>query len=294
MYPADILNLFPPFAHTNKVFIAMSFDRRFDSTWERVFRPAAKAVSLNGSPLFAFRVSLTRKSDSMITEIVQNIAESRLILSDVSTTGWHRSGPARPRPIRNSNVMYELGIAHASRLPEEVVIVRADNDPLDFDIAGVRVHQYPAADFKAARAVIEGLLRDALASIDQRRSIAVKKALQSLDPAMYAILQELGEIEHPNMNSMPAVIALTERLGAIHRLLSGGMLEAKYGPLPDDFMDRSFAEWAHYQETPFGIEVFVAARDQMGFHDAFRRWKDTDAGRQRLDELGARRPPSPA
>jgi hypothetical protein len=150
MYPAEILNLFLPFARTNQVFVAMSFDKRFDWAWDRVFRPAIADLLVDRTPLSAFRVNLSRKSDSIITEIVQNIAQCRLVLADISTTGWSRSSVRRSRPIRNSNVMYELGIAHAARLPEEVIIVRTDADHLDFDIAGVRVHQYPA-DVEAAR-----------------------------------------------------------------------------------------------------------------------------------------------
>jgi hypothetical protein len=289
MYPAEILNLFPPFAHTNQVFVAMSFESRFDPTWERVFRPAVAAVSVDGTALSAFRVNLTRTSDSIITEIVQRIAQCRLVLADISTTGWLRSGLLRRarRPIRNSNVMYELGIAHASRLPEEVVLVRADDDSLDFDIAGVRVHPYPA-DFDAAKETIQGLLRDALESIDQRRGIAVKKALQSLDPTMYMILQEFGEIAHPIMNTMGQALASAERLGAIHRLLAGGMLAAKFGPLPDNFMERPVAELARYRKTRFGAEVFAAARDQMGFPNALGRWIATDAGKQWLDAQAAK------
>ena len=293
MYPAEILNLFPPFAHTNQVFVAMSFDKRFDSAWDRVFCPAVAALSADGTPLSAFRVNLTRKSDSIITEIVQSIAQCRLILADISTTGWNRSGLRRSRPIRNSNVMYELGIAHASRLPEEVVIVRADADPLDFDIAGVRVHQYPA-EFEAARETVQTLLREALASIDQRRNIAVKKALQTLDPTMYVILEEFGDIAHPIMNTMGQVLASAERLGAIHRLLAGGMVEAIPGPLPDNFMERPVAELVRYRKTRFGIEVFAAVRDKMGFADALRRWTATAAGRRWLDERTAQwQPPSP-
>ena len=116
MYPAEILNLFPPFARTNRVFVAMSFDERFDAVWDRVFRPAVEALSVDGSTLSAFRVNLARKSDSIITEIVQNIAASRLILADISTMGWYPSDPWQARPIRNSNVMYELGIGCRRRL----------------------------------------------------------------------------------------------------------------------------------------------------------------------------------
>lgn len=283
MYPAEVLNLFPPFAHTSQVFVAMSFDERFDPIWDRVFCPAVAGLSADGTPLSAFRVNLTRKSDSIITEIVQNIAQCRLILADISTAGWHDAGLGQQRPVRNANVLYELGIAHASRLPEEVLIVRSDNDPLDFDIAGVRVHRYPA-DFEAAREAIENLLRAALASVDQRRSIAVAKALQGLDPTMYLILHEFGDIAHPVMNTMGQVLASSERLGAIHRLLTGGMLTAVFEPLPDDFMERPVGELVRYRKTRFGAEVFAAARNQMGFAEALKRWLATDAGRKWLDE----------
>lgn len=286
MYPADILNLFPPFPHTNKVFVAMSFDERFRDVWQGVFQPAVESVSCDGKPLEAHRVDLTRKSDSVITEIVQEIAQSRLILADVSTIGWLGRWPATRRPARNGNVLYELGVAHASRLPEEVIVVRGDSDPLDFDIAGVRVHPY-SADPAAARETIQGLFCDALKSIGQRRTIAVKKALQSLDPIMYAILQEFGDIEHPAPQTIGAVLGALERQGAIQRLLAGGMLEAKFGLLPDNFMERPIASLVRYCKTQFGAAVFGAARESMGFARALQQWLGTDKGKEWVTQHGA-------
>jgi hypothetical protein len=156
--------------------------------------------------------------------------------------------------------------------------VRSDGDALDFDIAGVRVHQYPSRP-DAAREVVKGLISDALKSIDQRRSIAVKKALQSLDPQMYVILQEFNDIPHPNLTTMGQALASMERLGAIQRLLTGGMLEATMKPLADDFMERPVAELVCYRKTSFGIQVFSAARAEMGFSAAMTKWLTTDAGK---------------
>ncbi|MCE9635641.1 MAG: hypothetical protein K8T90_08045 [Planctomycetes bacterium] len=292
MYPAEVLSLFPPFAHTNEVFVAMSFDRRFDPVWQSVFKPAIEALSIDGQALVAHRVDLSRKSDSIITEIVQRVAQCRLVLADVSTTGWIGRWPGRRRAVRNSNVMYELGIAHASRLPEEVVVVRGDADLLDFDIAGVRVHSYPS-DWKSARTAIQSLLADALRSVDQRRSIAVKRALQTLDPQMYWILQEFGDIAHPTITTMRDALASLERLGAIQRLLAGGMLQATFGPLPDNFMERPIAELVRYRTTRFGIEVFAAARDAMGFKEALAKWMATDSGKKWLAEQSAAEAPPP-
>ena len=170
--------------------------------------------------------------------------------------------------------------------------MRADTDPLDFDIAGVRVQQYPA-DFEASKETVQGLLRDALASIDQRRSIAVKKAVESLDPAMWLVLHEPGDVAHPVVASMGQALGFAERIGAIHRLLAGGMLKAVFGPLPDNFAERPVAEWVRYRKTRFGIEVYGAARDEMGLNDALIKWFATDSGRRWLDEVEARRPPPP-
>ena len=286
MYPADILSLFPPFPHTNRVFVAMSFDEHFQSVWEQVFVPAVAAVSVDGKPLEAHRVDLTRKSDSIITEIVREIAQSRLILADISTSGWMDGQGTTRRPIRNANVMYELGIAHATRLAEEVIVVRGDSDPLDFDIAGVRVHRY-SNNSEDARARIAGLLLDAGKSVDQRRSVAVRRALKSLDPVMYLILQEFGDIAHPSPKTTGEMLGSMERQGAIQRLLACGMLEAKFGPLPDDFMDRPVAELVRYTKTRFGAVVFGAARDEMGFAEAFARWSATEAGQEWLAEQPA-------
>jgi hypothetical protein len=281
MYPADLLNLFPPFARTNRVFVAMSFDERFRPLWDAVIKPAVEKVLVDGIALEAHRVDLTRKSDSVITEIVQEIAQSRLILADVSIVGWLEGEVGRPRAIRNANVMYELGIAHAARLPEEVVVVRGDADPLDFDIAGVRVHQY-SEEPNAARDRIAELLTDALKSVDQRRSVAVRQALKSLDPVMYLILQEFGDIPHPSPRTLGQILGSLDRQSAIQRLLAGGMLEARFGPLPDDFMARPAAELARYRKTPFGAAVFGAARHEMDFADAIGRWVATEAGKKWL------------
>jgi hypothetical protein len=286
VYPAEILALFPPFPRTNRVFVAMSFDRTFDDVWENVFSPAVADTVWQGAPLLAHRVNLTRKSDSVITEVVQEIAQSRLVMVDISTMGWLHGGAPHQRPVRNANVMYELGIAHAARLSEEVIIVRGDSDPLDFDIAGVRVHQYPT-DKSAARNLIQSLLTDALASVDQRRHVAVKRALRTMNPQMYLYLQHFGDMRPPATRTMGQMLQAIEEQEAMRHLLSEGMMEAKFGPLPDNFMERPVTELVRYEKTPFGAAVFAAARQEMGFYEAIKNWIATDAGKAWLAEHGS-------
>jgi hypothetical protein len=46
MYPHDVFNLFPPFPRDERVFVAMSFDKRCDYRWENVIVPAINEVGL--------------------------------------------------------------------------------------------------------------------------------------------------------------------------------------------------------------------------------------------------------
>lgn len=129
MYPNELLNLFPAFPRTNMVFVAMSFDDIFFSRWKEFIKPAASKITVGSERLRAHRVDLTRKNDSLITEIVKNISECRLFLADISTIGYLPIDAHKNKPIRNANVLYEVGIAHACRLPEEVILLRSDNEP---------------------------------------------------------------------------------------------------------------------------------------------------------------------
>jgi hypothetical protein len=279
MYPAEILALFPPFPREDKIFVAMSFDPRFDARWKDVLKPSIEGIEWRSRWLQAHRVDLTRKSDSIITEIVREIAQCRLVLADLTTIG-HLDGMS-PRPIRNGNVLYEVGLAHASRLPQEVILLRSDHDVLDFDIAGVRVHRYDPGDINNARTEVQRLIRDALESVDLHKSIAVQQGLQSLDFTMYALLQEsIIEIPHPTVRTFGELLAGTERLNAIYRLLSAAMFRAVFKPLTPELMAGAIpVEGAVvYQSTEFGRTVFHAAREQQGFLEAFGAWIKTPQG----------------
>jgi len=167
----------------NEVFVAMPFAAQFTDTWERAIKPAVEDCGLG-----AFRVDTKAVSDSILVDILDGIAHCRLILCDVSPVS---SVPARSVLTRlssshhqprypNGNVMYELGLAHAARQAEEVILVRNQtDDALLFDVSGVRVHHYED-DPEEARATIAGLIREALRSVEQMRGLQIRKAQQAL------------------------------------------------------------------------------------------------------------------
>ena len=131
-----LFNLFPPFPREDKVFVAMSFAPEFQRRWDNVIAPAIQEVGLE-----PFRVDQRKISDSILTDITKSIANHRLIFGDISVMFVHEEAERR-LPVRNANVMYEVGLAHTARLPEEVILFRSDNEYLPFDVMNIRVNSY--------------------------------------------------------------------------------------------------------------------------------------------------------
>jgi len=69
--------------------------------------------------------------------------------------------------------MYEVGLAHALRLPEEVILFRSDSDPLLFDVANVRVNWYdPDGNPEEARRKVADIIIEALKEVDLKKNLA--------------------------------------------------------------------------------------------------------------------------
>jgi hypothetical protein len=174
MYPKVFSDYFRSFDRSREVFVAMPFSRDAQSRWTNIFSPAIRSIGLH-----PFRVREGRISDSILTDILAGIGRARLILVDVSFQP-HRQRPPGPNP----NVMYELGLAHSMRLPEEVVVVRCDSEKAEppFDIAQIRYHRIPETAMRRAVRQIGTLLRGAERSLDTTRDLIVERTLRSLDP----------------------------------------------------------------------------------------------------------------
>ena len=75
----------------------------------------------------------SRSGDSILTDIVEGIAHSQMVLADVSTFGTD----VQTKLYRNGNVMYEVGMSLACRQPQEAPLVRDDNDDFLFDVSTI-------------------------------------------------------------------------------------------------------------------------------------------------------------
>ena len=267
MYPNTYLSLFPPFPRDNRVFVAMSFHPRFDARWQDVLVPAIGRVKVAGSALEPHRVDLRKASDSVLTEILEGISRCRFFLADITAIG-----ELDGRPVRNGNVLYEVGLAHATRLPEEVTLQRSDNKEL-FDVMNVRVLEYdPDGDPKAAQNLVADAIVQSLKELDLRKSLSVRRVAESLDVHSWFLLLEaasVGVVHHAPVKTMRDALGGATRRQAIDRLLETGALRAEIVKLMPELLakwaDKPFEELVAYQVTELGRAVAQYGARELGF-----------------------------
>jgi len=126
----------------------------FNNRWNNVIVPAIKTIGINDVTLEPHRVDLRTVSDSILTEILDEIRKCRVFIGDITSIG-----SIKGRPIPNPNVMYEVGLAQAVRLPEKVILFRSDEGERPFDISNIRVHQYDPDNNPGQASVMSSIKR---------------------------------------------------------------------------------------------------------------------------------------
>ena len=117
--------------------------------------------------------------ESVVKDILDGIAHARLVLADI-TSSRMTDADGLDWPQRNGNVMWEVGIAHTMRLPDEVLMVRSDNDESIFDLTQFRAFQYDPSNVSQARRLLKALGQDRLKSLDQSKSDYVRRCAEAL------------------------------------------------------------------------------------------------------------------
>ena len=220
MHPRTFLESFWRNDLRDEVFVAMSFDEKYDQRWHEVFAPAIECKPIVGRSMKANRVDIRQSGDSILTEITNGIAHAQLILADISVTDEYKVGDKR-RWHRNENVMYEVGIAIASRQPVEVVLVRDDERPLLFDLSHIPVIRFKPKDVTGSVQRIRAALEDRLSERELEKDLRFTATLESLAPFEINLIRQNAHLpvlgwEGP---SYPPAVGI-----ALPRILEKGIL----------------------------------------------------------------------
>jgi hypothetical protein len=179
MYPNTFLKSMWRSEILDQVFVAMSFEGRFRERYQDVIQPAIESETISGLALRAHRVDNSKTGDSILSEIVDGIAHSRLVLADVSVID---EGRYTGVPIRSGNVMYEVGVALACRNPSDVLLVRDDSKDFLFDVSTIPHMTLSFLDqdgaIKQLRTALEGRISESRLVEDARTRMASRVLTQ--------------------------------------------------------------------------------------------------------------------
>lgn len=187
MHPQTFLKTFWRLELKPTVFVAMSFSPHYQSRFDEVIQPAIRAINIDNSSLVPHRVDISKNGDSILTEISDGIAHSRLILADVSTIG---KDSVTGRPYRNANVLYEVGLALACRHSSEVLLVRDDHDDFLFDVSTI---PHKTIDFTNINNAKHILIQELLGRLNEQRfhhDARVQKTIDSLSSEEVVLLKQ--------------------------------------------------------------------------------------------------------
>lgn len=163
----------------------MSFEDEYESRYKNVIEPAIYGIKVDGVQLEPKRVDLSKTGDSILTEIMEGISHSQLVLADVSTVGSDSKSSSR---YRNGNVMYEVGLALASRHPSEVLLVRDDKDKFLFDVSTIPHMFIDFTNFDTAKKSLQDELRKRLKEQQYFNDVRIKLAIAQLSSIEFEVL----------------------------------------------------------------------------------------------------------
>jgi hypothetical protein len=246
MYPQSYLKTFWRLELRPQVFVAMSFASQYDNRFKQVITPAIQSLIVDGKRLEPYRVDISKTGDSILTDISDGIAHSRLVLADVSSIG---RDSVTGDPFRNANVMYEIGIALACRQPSDILLIRDDRDKFLFDVSTI---PHLTIDFTNVAAAVKTLAEHLLARVREQRFVADARAqiaIASLSAEETILLKQMKDYTATTVWGRE-VKGLANWYGiATSRLLDKGIIK-----LAGEFQDDKPA----FTFTPFGFVIHQA------------------------------------
>lgn len=245
-----------------QVFVAMSFAPAYESRFVNVIRPAIESTTVGGRPLAAYRVDNLKTGDSILTDILEGIAHSQLVLADVSVLG---RDSVTSEIYRNGNVLYEVGLALACRQPQEVLLIRDDKERFLFDVSTIPHMRVDFADLENAKHRLHEELKARLRERNYFRDARVTTAISQLTAEELLFLKQTFEYSRNTVwgRELKGIANWTSI--ATSRLLDKRVIqiagEFENGNIAFQFTDLG---WVVQQRLKEGLPQFQGAKEDEG------------------------------
>jgi hypothetical protein len=190
MHPSTFINDLWNGNTESEVFVAMSFHDSYKSRFENIYKPAIENIVLGGNQLKAVRVDERKSGDSIITEIIKGISQAEIVIADISSMGIAEDGY---NVQRNGNVMYELGLAHASKSPASVIILKDDHEKMLFDVSSIPHFTIDFSDNNSAKKQITEIIVDRIKEAETILDIKLIRLSKLMGPHELMALKKLAQ-----------------------------------------------------------------------------------------------------
>ena len=219
MYPREYFDTFWRGDIKNEVFVIMPFTEEFTPVWEYAIKPAIEEDTQE-NPI-ARRVDTTTITGNIAFEILEGIAHAKIVFADISVCTSEKW-----KGQRNGNVMYEVGLAHALRQKEEIIMVRKDDEEINFDIVQIRVQRYDPSDLHKTRKEFSTFIKNSINTIDNLKSLKVEQAVRSLTANCPRLMfyNEGFHIHEPTETKPKSTLTILRDYDGVRTLMSLGML----------------------------------------------------------------------
>ncbi len=205
----------------------MPFGGKFDTRFKTIYEPAICAVELishsktnpiRKQKLKAYRVDNNKTGDSILTEIMDGVAHSTIILADISEYGRWADEEGNLRTTPNGNVMYEVGLALSCRNQTEVLLIKdiKDKGRVLFDVSTIPHLLIDFSEPENSKAQLSMAIRDRINERDLTKSIRLQIALSSLSQSEIRIIRankknsligwEEGKVSFTINNGLPRLL----------------------------------------------------------------------------------------
>lgn len=254
MHPSAFLKTYWRLDLRPQVFVAMSFAPAYEQRFQKVLKPAIEAIMIAGNKLSAYRVDNSKTGDSILTDILDGVAHSQMILADVSAVGRDSvTGDA----YRNGNVMYEIGLALACRQTQEVLLVRDDKEKFLFDVSTIPHMHLNFADAEQARQQLHEEIKARLRERDFFRDARIDIAISQLTGEEMVYLKKTFEYERTTVWGRPVLGTASWSSIATSRLLDKQVIRVA-GELSNGDTALSFTDlgWVVQQRLKTGLPQF--------------------------------------
>jgi hypothetical protein len=222
LHPQTFLKTFWRIEMRPTVFVAMSFAPQYQTRFDAVLAPAIRAINIGGVSLQPHRVDISKNGDSILTEISDGIAHSRMVLADVSSIG---KDSVTGRPYRNANVLYEVGLALVCRHSSEVLLIRDDHDDFLFDVSTVPHKTIDFTNIESAKTI---LIQELLGRLKEQKfhmDARLQNAIHSLSAEEVTLLKQTKNYTAATVWGQ-GVKGIANWFGdAVQRLLDKGLIK---------------------------------------------------------------------